>query len=67
MKSVDRSVRSLITITELYNRKKSLATLDSFAPTVATTKEYSSICLETAFISEEIGMKILMVVAAAEE
>ena len=43
------------------------ATLDCFAPTVATTKEYCSICLETAFISKEFGMKILMVVAAAEE
>ena len=37
--------------------EKSLATLDCFAPTVATTKEYCSICLETAFISEEFGMK----------
>ena len=30
------------------------------------TMEYCSICLETAFISKEFGMKILMVVAAAE-
>ena len=26
-----------------------------------------ALCLETAFIAEEFGMKILMVVAAAEE
>ena len=65
----DMSVRSLITITELYNRKKSLATPDCFAPYLVNvaTKEYCSICLETAFISEEFGTKILMVVAAAEE
>ena len=31
------------------------------------SKEYCSICLETAFISEEFGTKMLMVVAAAEE
>ena len=31
MKSVDMSVRSL-TITELYNRKKSIATPDCFGP-----------------------------------
>ena len=31
------------------------------------TKEYYAISLETAFISEEFGMKILMVVEAAEE
>ena len=63
------SVRSLITITELYNRKKSLATPDCFAPYLVNvaTKEYCSIYLETAFISEESGTKILMVVAAAEE
>ena len=35
-------------------------TLDCFVP-------YCSIGLETAFISEEFGMKILMVAAAAEE
>ena len=63
------SVRSLITITELYNRKKSLFTLDCFYPYLVNvaTKEYCSTCLETAFISEEFGMKILMLVAAAEE
>ena len=62
------SVRSLITITELYNRIKSLATPDCFVPYLVNvaTKEYCSICLETAFISEECGMKIL-VVAAAED
>ena len=65
----DMSVRSLITITELYNRKKSLATPDCFAPYLVNvaTKEYCSICMETAFISEEFGTKILMVVSAAEE
>ena len=31
------------------------------------TKEYCSICLEKAFISKEFGMKILIVVAAAED
>ena len=66
------SVRRLITMTELSNRKKSLATPDCFDlylvhVNVATTNEYCSICLETAFIAEEFGMKILMVVAAAEE
>ena len=62
-------MRSLITITELYNRKKSLATPGCFAPYLVNvaTKKNCSICLETAFISEEFGMKILMVVAAAEE
>ena len=69
VKLVDMSVRSLITITELYNSKKSLTTPDYFAPYLVNvaTKEYYSICLETAFISEEFGMKILMVVTAAEE
>ena len=63
MKSVDISVRSLITI------NKSLATKDCSAPYLVNiaTKEYCSICLETAFISEEFGIKFLMVVAAAEE
>ena len=69
MKSVDISMRSVITITELYNRKKSLAPPDCFAPKLVNfaTKEYCCICLDTAFISEEFGMKILMVVAAVEE
>ena len=58
------SVRSLITINELYNWK-SLATLDCFAPYLVN--EYCSICLEMAFIYEEFGTKILMVVAAVEE
>ena len=63
------SVRSLITITELYTRKKSLATPDCFDPYLVNvaTKEYCSICLETAFISEKFGMKIVMVAATAEE
>ena len=45
-------------ITELYNRKKSLATLDCFAPYLVNVaiKGYCSICLETAFISKEFGM-----------
>ena len=49
--------------------EKSLATPDCFATYLVNvaTKEYCSICLETAFISEEFSMKILMVVAAAEE
>ena len=49
--------------------EKSLATPDCFDPYFVhvATKEYCSICLETAFISEEFGLKILMVVAAAEE
>ena len=40
-------------------------TPDCFAPYLVNigTKEYCSICLETAFISEEFGMKILMVAA----
>ena len=48
---------------------KSSATLDCFAPYLVNvaTKEYCSIYLETAFISKEFGMKILMVVAAAED
>ena len=67
MKSVDMSVKSPITITEL--SEKSLATpdcFDSYLVNVAT-KEYCSIGLETAFTSEEFGMKILMVFVAAEE
>ena len=54
-------------MTELSNRKKSLATPDRFDPYLVNvaTKEYCSISLETAF--KEFGMKILMVVAAAEE
>ena len=49
--------------------EKSLATPGCFAPYLinVATKEYCSACLETAFLSEEFGMKILMVVAAAEE
>ena len=49
--------------------EKSIATLDCFAPYLvnAETKEYCSIYLETEFISEEFGVKILVVVAAAEE
>ena len=49
--------------------EKSLATLDCFGPYLVNvaTKQYCSICLETAFISKEFGMKILMVVAAAED
>ena len=49
--------------------EKSLATPDCFAPYLVnvTIKEYCSICLETAFLSEEFGMKILMMVTAAEE
>ena len=49
--------------------EKSLATPDYFDPylVIVATKEYCSICLETAIISEEFGMKILMVVAAVEE
>ena len=39
---------------------------DPYLVNVAT-KEYCSICLEMAFTSEKFGMKILMVVAAAEE
>ena len=56
-------------MTELSNRKKSLATLNCFDPYLVNvaTKEYCSICLETAFISEEFVMKILMDFAAAEE
>ena len=56
-------------MTELSNRKKSLATPNCFDPYLVNvaTKEYCSICLETAFISDEFGMKILMVVAAGEE
>ena len=42
--------------------EKSFATPDCFA-----TKEYCSICLETAYISDEICVKMLVVVAAAEE
>ena len=58
------SVRSLIAISE-----KNLVTQDCFAPYLVNiaTKEYCSVCLETAFISEEFGMKILMVFAAAED
>ena len=42
--------------------EKSLATLDCFGPYLVNVaiKEYCSICLETAFISKEFGMKILM-------
>ena len=49
--------------------EKSLATLDCFGPYLVNvaTKEYCSICLETVFISKEFGMKLLMVVAAAED
>ena len=38
---------------------KRLATPDCFTPYLVTVerKEYSSICLETAFISEELYMK----------
>ena len=59
------SVTHLITITELYNWKRGLATPDCFAPYLVNvaSKEF----LEMAFISKEFGMKILMVVAAAEE
>ena len=48
---------------------KSLATPDCFAPYLVNiaTKEYCSICLETAFISEEFDIIFLMVVVAAEE
>ena len=44
-------------------------TPDCFDPYLVNvaTKEYCSICLEMTFISEEFGMKILMVAAAAEE
>ena len=46
-------------------------TLDCFAPCMylvnVANKEYCSICLETAFISEELCMKILLMVVAAEE
>ena len=47
--------------------EKSRATPDCFDPYLVNvaTKEYCSTCLETA--SEEFGMKILMVVATAEE
>ena len=49
--------------------EKSLATPDCFDPYLVNvaTKEFCSICFETAFISEEFARKILMVVAAAEE
>ena len=41
-----------------------ILTPDCFAPYLANvaTTEYCSICLETAFIAEEFGTKILMVV-----
>ena len=53
----------------LYYRKKSLATPDCFAPYLVNvaTQEYCCICLETGLISEEFCVKILVVVAAAEE
>ena len=42
---------------------------DCFAPHLVNvaTKEYCSTCLETAFISEEFCLKILVVVDAFEE
>ena len=60
-RDVGRYVSEASTVTELYNRK-SLATPDCFAPYLVnvTTKEYcshGSIHLETAFISDELGMK----------
>ena len=52
----------------MYANGKSLATPDCFAPYLVnvTTNEYCSIYLETAFISEELCMNILVVIAAAE-
>ena len=49
--------------------KKIIVTPDCFAPYFVSvvTKKYWSICLETGFISEELSMKNLVVVAAAEE
>ena len=60
VKSYNNCLSFYFTITELYNRKKSLATPDCFAPYLVNvaTKEYCSICLETAFITEEFGMNI---------
>ena len=54
---------------QVYYQKKSLATLDCFAPYLinVATKEYCSICLETGFISEEFCLKILVLDAAAEQ
>ena len=48
--------------------KKSLATPDCFAPYLenVATKEYFYKCLETGFIFEEFCVKILMLVAIAE-
>ena len=71
---VKREVGSYVSEESNYNNwiiqsEKSLATPDCFDLYLVNvaTKEYCSICLETAFISEEFGMKIVMVVAAAGE
>ena len=50
--------------------EKSLVTPDCFVPPLVNvaTKEYSiALCLETAFIIEELCIQFLVVVAAAEE
>ena len=49
--------------------EESLATLDCFAPYLVNVaaQEYSSVCLETGFLFEEFCVKMLVVVAAAEE
>ena len=44
--------------------EKSIATPDGFN---VATKEYCPVCLETVYISEELCVKILVVVAPAEE
>ena len=69
-----REVGRCVSVESNYNdwiiqSEESLATPNCFDPYLVNveTKEYCSICLETAFISEEFGMNILMVVAAAEE
>ena len=52
----------------MYYRKKSCNS-GLFSPSMVNvaTKEYCSICLETQYISEEICIKVLVVVAVAEE
>ena len=64
-----REVSRYVSEESYYNNWiESLATPDCFAPYLVNvaTKEYCSMCLETAFISEEFGRKFLMMVAAAE-
>ena len=59
------STANLISILEIiYFRKKGLR-LRIVLP--VATKVYCPMCLETAFISEELCMKLLVIVAAAEE